>query len=152
MFKQKIKLFLFAATLGIFSLSAQQQQQDVSDTELAQFADAYIGLQLENQKIEQEMVSIIEKEGLELQRFNQIQETSMNPDKENSASESEMKKHAQAISEIQKLQPELEKRAIQGIEKTGISFEKYQSLATAIQADQKLQQKLQTILMERQKM
>lgn len=151
MFKtMKIKLFLFAFLLGGITIFAQQQ--DVSDTELAQFADAYINLQIQNQEMEQEVVSVIQKEGLELERFNEIQEASMNPNQENTASADEMKKHAKVMVELEKLQPKMEKKAIEGIEKTGITFEKYQSLAAAIQADQGLQQKLQTILMERQKM
>lgn len=145
----KIKLFLFIASISFFGLSAQNQ--DVSDTDLAQFADAYINLQVKNQEIEQDVMAVIEKEGLDIEKFNQIQEASMNPEQKNDATPDEMKKHAKVMTKIQEMQPEMEKKAISGIEETGLSLEKYQTLAAAIQQDQGLQQRLQTILMERQK-
>ena len=150
MFKSgKIKsLFLFVTLLGAFSLSAQEQ--DVSDSELAQFADAYIKVQMQNQEAQQEMMTIIEGEGLEVERFSEIQQTAMDPNQKSDATADEMKKHANAIAKIDKLQPELEKKAVNEVESTGISIERFESLASVIQQDQGLQQRLQTIIMERQ--
>lgn len=145
----KIKgLFLFVSILGSLTLSAQEQ--DVSDTELAQFADAYINVQMQNQEAQQEMVTIIENEGLDVETFSAIQQASMDPEQKADATADEMKKHANATAKIEKLQPQLEKKAIDGIESTGITLERYESLASVIQRDQGLQQRLQTILMERQ--
>ena len=64
MFKSvRIKsLFLFVGILGSLTLSAQSQ--DVSDTELAQFADAYIKVQMQNHEAQKEIMTIIEGEGL----------------------------------------------------------------------------------------
>lgn len=141
-------LFLFVTILGSLTLSAQQQ--DVSDTELAQFADAYIKVQMQNQEAQQEMMTIIEGEGLEVERFSEIQQTAMDPNQKSDATADEMKKHGSAIAKIEKLQPELEKKAVDQVESTGISMERFESLASVIQQDQGLQQRLQTILMERQ--
>ncbi|NLN25416.1 MAG: DUF4168 domain-containing protein [Bacteroidetes bacterium] len=149
MFKSvKTNLFLFVALIGAITMVAQQP--DVSDVELAQFADAYINLQVENQKIEQEMITLIEDEGFDVERFNQIHEANTDPTKDYGVTEEEKKKHAGVMSKIQEMQPEMEKKAIKGIEDTGLTFEKYQALAMAIQQDQQLQQRLQTILIERQ--
>lgn len=141
-------LFLFVAILGSVTLSAQEK--DISDTELAQFADAYIMVQMQNQEAQQEMVSIIQDEGLEVERFSLIQQAAMDPNQKSDATKEEMTKHENAASKIQALQPAMEKKAIDGIQSTGISIEQYESLASAIQKDQGLQQRLQTILMERQ--
>jgi len=149
MFKSvKTNLFLFVALIGAITMVAQQP--DVSDVELAQFADAYVNLQVENQKIEQEMITLIEDEGFDVERFNQIHEANTDPTKDYGVTEEEKKKHAGVMSKIQEMQPEMEKKAIKGIEDTGLTFEKYQALAMAIQQDQQLQQRLQTILIERQ--
>lgn len=149
MFKSvKTNLFLFVALIGAITMVAQQP--DVSDVELAQFADAYINLQVENQKIEQEMITLIEDEGFDVERFNQIHEANTDPTKDYGVTEEEKKKHAGVMSKIQEMQPEMEKKAIKGIEDTGLTFEKYQALTMAIQQDQQLQQRLQTILIERQ--
>lgn len=150
MFKSvKIKsLFLFAAILGSFSLSAQEQ--NVSDSELTQFADAYVKVQMQNQVAQQEMMTIIEDEGLEVERFSAIQEAAMDPEKKSDATSDEMKKHASAISKMEELQPELEKKAVNEIESTGISIDRYKTLASAIQQEKSLQERLQAILVERQ--
>lgn len=143
--KNRTFFFSLAFLMGTFTFFAQ----DISDTQLAQFADAYINIQMQNQEAQQEMIAIIEKEGLDVERFSAIQEASMNPSQESNASAEEMKKHEKAIKKLDELQPKFEQKAIDGIEASGITMEQYQSIAAAIQQDQDLQQKLQTILMER---
>lgn len=148
MFKSvKIRTFFFSLTLLLGSITLFAQ--DISDTQLAQFADAYINVQMQNQEAQQEMITIIEDEGLDVERFSAIQEANMNPNQESDASAEEIEKHEKAIKKLDELQPKLEQKAIAGIEATGITMEQYQSIAAAIQQDQDLQQKLQTILMER---
>ncbi len=145
----KIKsLFLFVAVLGSASLFAQEKE--VSDSELNKFADAYINIQMQNQEAQQEMISIIEGEGLKIERFSEIQQASMDPNQKNDATPAEMKMHDNAVAKMEKLQPELEKKAKEGIESKGITFERFQELATVIQQDQGLQQRLQGILMKHQ--
>lgn len=145
----KIRIFFLSLVALFGTLTLVAQNQDISDTQLAQFADAYMTVQTQNQEAQQEMIAVIEKEGLEVERFSEIQEASLNPNQESDATPEEMKKHAKAIEKIDAMQPEFEKKAIEGIEKSGISMEEYQNIASAVQQDQKLQQKLQTILMER---
>ena len=150
MFKSvRIKSLLFFVTiLGSLTLSAQEQ--NVSDSELGQFADAYIKVQMQNQVAQQEMMTIIENEGLKVERFSEIQEAAMDPSKNVDATTEEMKKHSNAIAKMEKMQPALEKKAVDEIESAGITIDRYKSLATAIQDEKELQQRLQTILMERQ--
>ena len=150
MFKSvRIKSLLFFVTL-VGSLTLSAQEQNVSDGELNQFADAYIKVQAQNQVAQQEMMTIIEEEGLKVERFGEIQEAAMDPKKEADATSDEMKRHAKAIAKMEKLQPTLEKKAVDEIESAGISIDRYKSLATAIQAEKELQERLQSILVERQ--
>lgn len=135
--------------LGSLMLSAREQS--VSDSELNQFADAYIKVQKRNQVAQQEMMVIIEAEGLKMERFGEIQEAEMDPNKESDATPDEVKKHAKALAKMEKMQPELEKKAIQEIESAGLTFDQYKTLATTIQGEKDLQQRLQTILVERQR-
>lgn len=145
----KIKsLFLFMAVLGTFSLSAQEQE--ISDSELGQFADAYVKVQTQNQVAQQQMMTIIEDEGLKVERFSAIQEAEMDPAKTSDATDEEKKMHASAMAKIEEMQPALEKKAVEDIESTGITMERYQMLASAIQNEKSLQERLQSILVERQ--
>lgn len=150
MFKSvKLKnVFLFIAMIGTFGLFAQETE--VSDTELAQFANAYQEMQVQNQEAQQEMVKIIEAEGMDVQRFSAIQQASMDPNQEVDATPEEMKMHENAIGKMQELQPELEKKASEKIVATGLTMERFEALAAVIQKDQGLQQRLQEILMKNQ--
>lgn len=145
----KIKSLLFFVTiLGSLSLSAQDK--NISDVELGQFADAYIKVQMQNQVAQQQMMAIIEDEGLKVERFSEIQEAEMDPNKKTDATAGEIKKHAKAIAKMEEIQPALEKKAVAEIESAGISIDRYKSLASAIQEEKDLQIRLQSILVERQ--
>lgn len=146
--KKLRNLFLGIGLLAGVGLFAQNQE--VSDTELTQFADAYVQVQQQNQEAQMAMVKLIENEGLEVERFSMIQQASMDPSQPVDATEEEIQKHDAVIEKIEELQPDFEKRAIESIESTGISFERFQTLAAAIQQDQSLQERLQNILMESQ--
>lgn len=145
----KIKtLFLFMTVLGSASLFAQENK--ISDDELTKFADAYINVQMQNQESQQKMIDVIEEEGLKIERFSEIQQSAMNPDVKSDATEAELKMVENATAKLEKMQPELEKQAIAGIESKGITFDRFQELAAVIQQDQSLQQRLQDILMKSQ--
>ena len=150
MFKSlKLKsLFLFVTILG--SASSFAQENEVSDAELSKFADAYINIQMQNQEAQQEMMTIIQDEGLKVERFSEIEEAAMDPNKTSDATDAEIKMHANATAKMEKMQPMLEQRAVEGIESKGLTFERFQELAAVIQQDQGLQQRLQGILMKNQ--
>lgn len=144
----KIKsLFLFVALLGSVGLFAQNA--NVSDAELGKFANAYLTLQKLNQQAEQEMVAIIEKEGMKPDRFGEIEKAAM-ANQESNASAAEMAMHDKAMAKIEQMQPELERKAKEGIEAKGLTFDRFKELAAVIQQDQSLQQRLQDIFMKNQ--
>src|SRR5690554_345282 len=136
---------LFIGSMGLFA----QVQQDISDVQLAQFADAYINMQKENQTAQSQVMTMIEEEGLEVERFSEIQQAASDPSLESNATPEEVKKHATVMAKIEAMQDHFEERAIAGIEASGITMEEYQAIATALQQDQTLVTKLQAILMEK---
>lgn len=141
-------VFLFVAMMGTFGIYAQEQE--VSDTELTQFANAYQEMQVQNQEAQQEMVKIIEAEGMDVQRFSAIQQASMDPNQDIEVTDSEKKMHENAISKMKEMQPEIEKKATEKIIATGLTMERFEAIAAVIQKDQGLQQRLQSILMKTQ--
>ena len=160
MFKTaKLKsLLLTIAILGSFSVFSQEQdsvlskdyKEEVSDTELGKFADAYLNLQLENQEAQQELMALIEEEGLPIDRFNAIQKSNMEKT-EVEATEAEIQMHASVTAKIKELQPKFEAQAMQSIEASGLSVQEFEKLVALIQQDPALQQRLQTMVMEKQK-
>lgn len=154
-------IFLAIAIIGSVTLSAQndgniqgQMQQtkakDVSQKELKQFADAYQDVQMENQKINQEMMKVIEDGGLEVDRFKELQQANSNPDEKTDATKEELKKQEKIVAKIQEMTPQLQKRMEGVIGKSGLDMEKYKAIAAAVQQDQDLQQKLQKLMMSQQ--
>lgn len=143
-----MKNFILALTL-LFS-AVTFAQTEVSDADLNKFADAYKAVQIENQEVQQEMVEMIKKEGLELSRFQTIQQASVNPNKEVEATQEEMDIYKKVITEIEKMQPELQKEMSDIITDNGLTLDRYQEIGAALQSDQALQQKLQTMMMKQQ--
>lgn len=141
-------VFLFVAMMGTFGLFAQEKE--ITDTELTQFATAYQEMQVQNQEAQQQMVKIIEAEGMDVQRFSAIQQASMDPNKDIEATDTEMKMHESAISKMQEMQPAMEKKATDKIVSSGLTMERFEAIAAVIQKDQGLQQRLQAILMKTQ--
>ncbi len=122
-------------------LNQGAQQIDVSDADLDKFAKAYPQVQQENQKAQKKMAGVIEGEGMELQRFNEIQRAKMQ-NKEADVTKDEEKQVKKITSKLDKLQPELQKKVQGAATSTGLSIEKFQKIAIAIQSNPDLQKKL----------
>lgn len=144
----KFNLFLFVTMLGTLGMSAQTAT-DVSDKDLNRFADAYQAVQMENQKAQQEMMTLIQDNGLEVARFQEIQKAQTDPNTEVDATEAEMKSHQKIMGELQKMQPQLQTRMEGIIKDNGLTMQRYQEVAAAVQQDRELQQKLQSIIVKK---
>ncbi|WP_165779292.1 DUF4168 domain-containing protein [Brumimicrobium salinarum] len=115
---------------------------DVSNEELEKFAKIYTEVQSESQEMQSEAVTIIESEGMDVDRFNEVANAQNNPSAEVEVKEGEKEK-IQAISvKIQKLQQAFQGRVQEMIKKRGLTVQRYQEVYQAIQQDQELQQKL----------
>lgn len=154
---KKIAGLLFAfALLGSASVFAQtqqlpqQQQQavevDVSDEELSKFADAYQKIRMVNQQAQQKMAKKVEDSGFDIQRFNEIHQASLDPNSEVDATEEEMKKHKEVVTEIEGMQGEFQKEMESAISEEGLDVARYEKIAMALQTDTELQQRLQQLM------
>ncbi|WBL24603.1 DUF4168 domain-containing protein [Zunongwangia sp. HGR-M22] len=143
---------LMAGTAAVAQTPAMQQQQevnvDVSDAELSKFAKAYQGLRMMNQQVNQKMMKTVQDGGMEVQRFNEIHQASQDPNKEVEASEEELEQHAAILSEIEGMQGEFQKKMETTIKDQGLTVERYQKLAMALQSDQELQSRLQKMMQQ----
>ena len=148
-------LFAFAlfSTAGVFAQTQQlpqQQQQavtvDVSDEELAKFADAYQRIRMVNQKAQQQMVKKVEDGGFDVKRFNEIHQASLDPNTESDATAEEKKKHKAVIAEIESMQGKFQKEMEGAIEEQGLEVARYEKIAMALQTDTELQQRLQKLM------
>lgn len=149
--KKLAAFLLFFAVVGSTTVFAQtpqlpqQQQQkvEVSDAELSKFANAFQGIRMVNQEAQQEMAQVVSNGGLEIQRFNEIHQASLDPATELDATEEEKKQHQEILANLEPLQASFQEKLEKLVTDEGLTLERYEQIAMGIQTDPELQQRLQ---------
>jgi|SRR5690606_3168459 len=148
-FTSKLKVAIFCFTMisaATFAQAPAQEKIEVSEAELGQVANAFKSIQQVNVQAQQEMVKTVEESGFEQDRFSELYEASITPDKNIEASSEEKEKFGVVMNEIQNKQATYQKQMEDAIIKEGITLERYQQVAVVLQSDKELQQRLQAIL------
>ena len=141
-FTKKIAgLFLFLV-FSTTALMAQAEQTKISEAELSKFAETFQKMRMMNQEAQMQMSEAITAEDLEIKRFNEIHKAKMDPAVEVDATAEEEKKYEEAISEIEGMQADFQKQMEDLIKQGGLTVEKYQQIATRLQSDAELQERL----------
>ncbi|MEZ7495647.1 DUF4168 domain-containing protein [Leeuwenhoekiella aequorea] len=158
--KDIIALALTGALIGGVTMTANAQvaptqtttqtQTNITTAELTKFAGAFVDVQEENKVAQQQLLGIIQDQGLELERFNEIQKSKMNPEATVDASSEELEKHKAVVTALESMQPEFESKMMAIIEDHGLTMDKYKEVALALQKDKALQQKFQQIMIKSQ--
>ncbi|HLS12473.1 MAG TPA: DUF4168 domain-containing protein [Flavobacteriaceae bacterium] len=139
------KLFLSICLLAGVTMFAQDK---VSDAELNSFTEIYKVMLTENQKAQNSIFAMIEEEGLEINRFAEIEAAvNQNSTEGEKPSEKELAIHKKIHDNIAKIQTDFEATIEKEIEKQGMTKEQYERVANTISTDQELQQKLQEKMM-----
>src|SRR5690625_369370 len=156
---KKIKSLILAVALfggmAVFAQAPQQMTQEQpntegKDAELEQFATVSQNVMQKNQEVQQKMLKEIEKVGLTGERYTEIQMAAQNPAAAQSeASKEELEKKEKADEKIQKLEQQLQQEQVAIVEDGGMTVERFQQIANAVQSDQNLMEKYQKIIMEK---
>jgi hypothetical protein len=141
-------IFLFAGIAVAFAQMPQQTVQpadpaSVTDTEMEQFAGVFVELQTMNQQIQQEMVTAVQEEGIEVQRFNEIMNAQQDPNQEVDATQDELENFAAAGQAIQQIQQSAQQDMQKVITDSELSLNRYQAIMAAMRNNTGLQQRLQ---------
>lgn len=139
----------------------QQQQQmpqqpelldpdDVSDEELAHFVETSNKLQPIQEEVRSEFQTIVEEEGMEFERFQQILMAMQNPQLAD-----QMEVSADEEESIQVMQPKLmevqmgaEEQMVSEIEESGMELERFQAISMTLQQNPELLERLQELTEE----
>lgn len=140
-----VGIFLFT----FFAVTAQTEEK-VTDAEMQKFAQAYKSVQQANQVIQQKMIVAIEDEGLTPQRFNEIYEAKMDPEKEVDATEEELAKQDAAMVVVKEIQVASQEEMENKIKEQGLTMQRFQEIGAKIQQSPELQQKMQAMMMQQQ--
>ncbi len=138
---------------------AQQQQpqppqvlspEDISDEELLTFVQASDAIQPIQQEAQSDMQEVVEEEGIEWQRFQQIMMAMQNPQMADQMDLSQEEEQS-----IQAVQPKLEEIEIEAydeirseIAEQGIDVERYQAIFMSLQQHPELMERLEALLEE----
>lgn len=120
----------------------QQQKVEVTDSELSKFANAFQQIQMISQQAQQEMTQVVQEEGMDIQRFNEIHQASINPEMEVEVTEEEKKQHQNITAEIEKMQSTFQGQMEKAIADQDLTIEKYEEIINGLQADPELQERL----------
>ncbi|GAB2774427.1 hypothetical protein GCM10010465_20910 [Actinomadura fibrosa] len=119
-----------------------QEGQKVTDAELTKFAQTFQQMRMTNQEAQLKMQEVIKSEDLEIKRFNEIHKATLDPDTEVDATAEEQEKYEDVISEIEKMQVSFQQKMEDMITSNGLTIERYQQIATRLQQDAALQERL----------
>lgn len=126
----------------------QAQQVEVSDAELERFAQAFQRMRMLNQQAQQQMAQIVEEEGMEIQRFNEIHQATVDPSVEVDVTEEEQEQYREIASEIQGMQQSFQGQLEEIVESQDLTLERYEQIATQLQRDPELQERLRAVFQE----
>ncbi len=159
---QSIAIGMIAVVFAFFAIPAQAQfemppqdagpQIEVSDEELGLFIDASMNAQTVQAQSQQEMIAIVDEEGIEVNTYNEIiQAQQMGQSLEDiDVSAADIEKFESAYEQIQEVEVRMEQDLAQAIEEEGMEMERFQEINMAIQQDPGLQQRVQQMIQETQ--
>ncbi len=153
---------LTAVVFAFFAVPAEAQFQqppqdaapqiEVSDEELQDFVDASMNAQTVQAQFQQQMVEIVDEEGIDVETYNDIMRAQQmgSAEEDLDVSAEDIDNFENAFEQIQEVEQEMEVDIHNAIEEEGIEVERFQEINMAIQQDPELQQRIQQIIQEQQ--
>lgn len=120
------------------------EAMNFSDEELEKFVDIDMQLQPMQQQAQQEMIATVEEKGMAVEKFQEIAQSQQQGDSTAFSSE-EMQSFNEINEDLSEIDRQLREEVQAKIEEEGVSLERYQEIAMAVNQDPSLQQKLQEI-------
>ncbi|PWH85040.1 DUF4168 domain-containing protein [Brumimicrobium oceani] len=124
----------------------QEQNKEVTDQELEKFALIYQDVQIESQEMQKEAIAIIQTEGMELERFNEISQAQADPNNTSEASEEEKAQITKINTQMREIQSSFQSKIAEIVREKGMTVQRYQEVYTAVQQDTELQQKFGALI------
>jgi len=152
-FLKSIKtLVVCIAGVGVsaFSQVNAQEQVQVSDAELNKIASAFQDIQKVNMEAQQQVMKTVQESGFDANRFNEMYQATASPEKTVEASDEEKERFGKLMNDIQEMQVGFTQQIEEIISNEGLSMERYQKIAMALQSDSELQGRLRTMLEKQQ--
>lgn len=144
-------LFFSASTFAQLAPQAPptgQQDVNISDKKLKQVAQVFKKVQDVNQNAQNDMMEILNQEGLDVQTFAAIQQNQQTQSDEQVASEEDMKKYDKCTVKLEKIQMQAQEVIQKKITDSGLTLAEYQELGQKIQSNPELMEKVQSYIQQ----
>jgi len=128
---------------GVQQMPQQGQQQvdiDVSDKEMERFVKVSDELQTVQQKAQKKMMSAIEENGLDVQRYSEIEQANRSG-KEVDMTDKEKAAYEKTSKVVQSEQMKIQQEAQKLLQKHDFEQQRYMKISQALRSDQELMQK-----------
>ncbi len=124
---------------------------DLSEEEVETFVDAIIAAQKVQGGAQEELVSIIEDEGLDIETYQQIAQASQQGQEpaDSVIEDGDMEKFDSANESIQEAQEGIQSDVADAVEEAGMEMERFQEINQAVQQDPELQKQIRQKLQEK---
>jgi len=142
--KQSKKLVLAI----MFISTAAFAQQEVSDAELSNFANAVISIQEINMEAQNTMMEVVSQSGISLERFNELYEANMTENEQvlSAMTAEETQKMEGVMARFEAMYAVFENQMEAAIVKENITVERFESIAGLMETDMALQMRLQSMM------
>lgn len=131
---------------GMEDLQMEQSPvpNDISEEELEKFVAIDMQLQPMQQEAQQKMIATVEENGMAVEKFQEIAQSQQQGDTA-AFSEAELQSFNEINEDLSEIDNQLRQEAQTKIEEEGVTIERYQEIAIALNQDPNLQQKIQEI-------
>lgn len=135
-------------------LSKEQKQElpevktNFSEATLANFIKASKSIEQIQQQTEQEMIKAVEKENLNVDRFNEIAQAKQNPEVELNVTDKELKSFETAINQFEQIQVQMQSKMEDAIKEKNIGLDEYKEIVYAYHQNKEFQQKINSMLQQ----
>ncbi|MDX1638378.1 MAG: DUF4168 domain-containing protein [Balneolaceae bacterium] len=151
-----IVITLFILSSAVYAQGGQRQMMQppepanpdsVSETELKKFARVTDSAQSIQKEVQSQVQTIVEDEGMEFSRFQEIMMNKQNPQAAGSlnTSQSEEKTIKQIQPQLMKINRQAQQQFVQLIRDEGLTPQRFQQIMRGVQTNKELQQRLQSV-------
>jgi PBP1b-binding outer membrane lipoprotein LpoB len=136
---------------GMPQMPGMQQQAptvEVSDEELANFVQLSMDVEEMGIKAEEEMLAVLDKTGMSVERFNQLQQAEGQGQLDEMTEAGEKATYETTMEQIEEIQQRIDGEVEEKAEELGFSEDRYRDIAMAMRSDAQLMQRFQTMFME----
>lgn len=152
-FKKSVPLMLGMLLMAGSAFAQGQQMQQmqnaqadtVSDEELKKFVETAEDLRSIQENIQSEVQQMVQEEDMTFQRFQQIMMSKQNPQmaKKVQVTDEEEAVIKEMQPELQKIQQEANQKQMTAIQENGLTPQRFQQIAQAVQSDPQMMQRFQ---------